>query len=1059
MRMFGEGYLKRTIQKLQYCFKELSCSLGDSLFDQQQYKIFNYLLSRVKGILQLIIASSELLLQKYLKYHRATCKLGYIVSSICVSLMLEGFCGPVEEGSGEGDGDGDIFKEEEGVGLGEGQGAKDVSDKIQNEDQIQGAHQKDQKQEEDELQDLVDDKSQGVEMEEDFDGQLRDVSKQEDTKSDDGDDMDENEQRLDQQMGDVGDEGDVVDEKLWAEGDENYEDQNQKSQQERYEKDAPIQVEDKTNLEYHAGQEEEAKNNFGDTKPESDDIDEQIDKDQGADEGHEGAVNEEIIEDKQFAKPEAPEQEFALDDEMDFDEGEVPQQHQEDQQESVNVEDMDIDKDREGQDLGQDKLDNQQDPNQLQQDEELETPQQQPNNTEQDHEEQFADENEGNETHLDQDQDPSRNFLEEGQQQIEHNIPQPCENSQHEIVPEQGPRGLAANQFCLEQQHYNQDEPIEEDEQQQNQDDNLDQGETVEAADGMDSGVENQGNAIGKDATTNRIAEFNSFQSSNIEQRRQQAANQSDINPQRGLAEAIKQWKSNLLKKHNVVQEKIGSDRIDNNNSEGEETKTEDNIYNVASEYQYLEEKDQRQRGDDDTIGNATKEQAQQFQAQLNATREDGGNDSDVVMAEQSEEEFDIEMEYHNEEEMKIANTQIGNKDGELKLYNGTADAQVKRDGQMGTEQQSSIDSDNNSQESNEVKNNTDTQQNPVQSYVCCKYTSQDANYQTDLSQQLLISQLSDERRDQIYQQIDEQVHNQQQANEQEISKGRLAWSRYDALTSGLAGELAEQLRLVLEPQMASRLVGDYKSGKKINMKKVIQFIASRFRKDKIWMRRTKPNKRTYQVVLAIDDSKSMTESGCAPYALEALTLICKAMQRLEVGQLGLVSFGGSRGVQLLHSLEQPFTDSVGPVVLGRLNFDQDSTLNKQPMGDLMVTIGHLLEQARHLGSSRQQAPLHQLVLIIADGRLHERDSLRQMVKQMADVEGAMFVYIIVDNPKESVLDIKQVNFLTGGAITTDPYLDSFPFPYYILLRQISALPRTLAELLQQFFQHAMAQQ
>jgi hypothetical protein len=38
---------------------------------------------------------------------------------------------------------------------------------------------------------------------------------------------------------------------------------------------------------------------------------------------------------------------------------------------------------------------------------------------------------------------------------------------------------------------------------------------------------------------------------------------------------------------------------------------------------------------------------------------------------------------------------------------------------------------------------------------------------------------------------------------------------------TGLVGELAEQLRLILEPTLASRLAGDYRSGKRINMKKV----------------------------------------------------------------------------------------------------------------------------------------------------------------------------------------------------------------------------------------------
>ncbi len=50
---------------------------------------------------------------------------------------------------------------------------------------------------------------------------------------------------------------------------------------------------------------------------------------------------------------------------------------------------------------------------------------------------------------------------------------------------------------------------------------------------------------------------------------------------------------------------------------------------------------------------------------------------------------------------------------------------------------------------------------------------------------------------------------------------GREMWARCEALTTGLAGELAEQLRLILEPTTASRLAGDYRTGKRINMKKV----------------------------------------------------------------------------------------------------------------------------------------------------------------------------------------------------------------------------------------------
>lgn len=129
-------------------------------------------------------------------------------------------------------------------------------------------------------------------------------------------------------------------------------------------------------------------------------------------------------------------------------------------------------------------------------------------------------------------------------------------------------------------------------------------------------------------------------------------------------------------------------------------------------------------------------------------------------------------------------------------------------------------------------------------------------------------------------------------------------WHQYQALTSGLSQQLCEQLRLVLEPSQATKLKsvqrrvltfcvwfycrlcesiqmyasnsyvfcficvlgdlllrGDYRTGKRLNMRKVIPYIASQFRKDKIWLRRTKPSKREYQICLAIDDSSSMVDN------------------------------------------------------------------------------------------------------------------------------------------------------------------------------------------------------
>lgn len=69
---------------------------------------------------------------------------------------------------------------------------------------------------------------------------------------------------------------------------------------------------------------------------------------------------------------------------------------------------------------------------------------------------------------------------------------------------------------------------------------------------------------------------------------------------------------------------------------------------------------------------------------------------------------------------------------------------------------------------------------------------------------------------------------------------------------------MEEQLKSVLEPMDNAEYRGDFKTGKKLNLKKIIPFIASNYRKDRIWLRRTEPCERNYYVMIALDDTKSM---------------------------------------------------------------------------------------------------------------------------------------------------------------------------------------------------------
>lgn len=195
-------------------------------------------------------------------------------------------------------------------------------------------------------------------------------------------------------------------------------------------------------------------------------------------------------------------------------------------------------------------------------------------------------------------------------------------------------------------------------------------------------------------------------------------------------------------------------------------------------------------------------------------------------------------------------------------------------------------------------------------------------------------------------------------------------WRLYESLTRDLSFALTEQLRLILEPTLATRLKGDYRSGKRLNMKKIIPYIASEFTKDKIWLRRTRPSQREYQVTIAIDDSKSMADSHSVHLAFQSLALISRALTRLEVGQVSISRFGES--MEVLHPFEAGVvSDEAGANVLGKFTFQQRSTDVAQLVERSLAHLAQAKDSARSGKSSLSAGDLWQLNIIISDGYVH----------------------------------------------------------------------------------------
>jgi len=300
-------------------------------------------------------------------------------------------------------------------------------------------------------------------------------------------------------------------------------------------------------------------------------------------------------------------------------------------------------------------------------------------------------------------------------------------------------------------------------------------------------------------------------------------------------------------------------------------------------------------------------------------------------------------------------------------------------------------------------------------------------------------------------------------------------WTTFQTKTHPLSLSLTSQLRLILTPSQSTKLSGSFRTGKRLNIKRIIPYIASSYKRDKIWMRRAIPTKRTYQIMLCVDDSKSMGDSSAGSLALESLVMVSRALTMLEVGQIGVLGFGAN--TFMAHEFAEPFAShDAGAKVLQKFSFGQDYT-------DIQLLIRQTIERFRQArmqqGGSRGSEDLWQLALILSDGLTPSaaHEEIKILLREALD-ERIMIVFIIMDDtsaPKtsipqpntgngnsgilkanggksQSVLNLKKVRFLGNDEIKTEYYLDTFPFQYYLIVHNLEDLPGALASLLRTWF-------
>lgn len=180
-------------------------------------------------------------------------------------------------------------------------------------------------------------------------------------------------------------------------------------------------------------------------------------------------------------------------------------------------------------------------------------------------------------------------------------------------------------------------------------------------------------------------------------------------------------------------------------------------------------------------------------------------------------------------------------------------------------------------------------------------------------------------------------------------------------------------------------------------MKKVISFIASHYRNDKIWLRRTLPSKRDYRILLAIDDTLSMKEGGLGFFSLEALTTITEALHRLEVGKVAVAAIRDR--MELLQSFEDgaSLSNERTAFALSQFSFNYSAPKSADlAMANFVRDANKMLDISAAGSSESLNLPF---VIVLSDGRFN-KNNVRQYLSEARE-KRYLYIFVILDTVKK----------------------------------------------------------
>jgi midasin (ATPase involved in ribosome maturation) len=1123
-------------------------------------------------LLSFIQSSYQLLFQQLLLLNKTMNKFTYIIIRIFRNLLVKGICAnPAEENEDDKKDDNkkdDLgqMKFDEGTGMGEGEGQKDVSDQIENEEQLLGLK-NEQKDENDKSNEEKKEKKEklnkeeqekGMEMNEDFEGEMYDLEQEQDEEEKEDEEEEDEEEKEDpeREMGEANYD-DIIDEKQWDSEDDEEEENKDKDgkeqeqkQKEKMEKDTKSKGKKLEEMVTGEEEEDDQEDNKDRKEGDEDEMNEANDENAEDEEEDDGKVNEDNEEDyldkpqgmKVKENPKEKENEEKKDNEEEEEEAEGEKNEAEGEEEGEGMEFDEVDENaaqnQQQQEEGEEENDQEMNlPDDLNIDgekEEGENDEDQQNNN-----------NEQNQMEIDSvNEEEQPNEDENEEKPLPLNEPMEKKEKQKKNKPMAfGVQSMESEEQIINDQDEEKKKP-ELNQEKQKKGPRKDQPqsnapEKEEQADQEEQQPPQSSEGGGPDNQKTTSNQRNP-QPEEENNKPKSSAYKEPANPFLSKGNIEKEWFRRLNITNNLQDDALHDENDDEDNDENQQNRGQ-------GEYEYDQNQANENKPTEQVLGKDNNKQ----QDQNNALQQPMLDDSNEIKQQQDQEGQQQQQKDDNQSQARHLFDETKQDDENLsskRKLQEEKEAERKRqmDEEHPNQPQKKKQKMNTSAEEEEEKKKKQNMEK-LKEEISEEYpeneemedesekpkTTEEMDYLENKKPVNTNSQFNFGQFQESEDEEEEELGSEEEEEIDEIMKGIIyedenddealtlttaekqvylqEWNVMKQKTELQSIQLSESLKLILEPMLLTKLQGYYRSGKKISMKKIISYISSNYRKDKIWLKRKKPNQRNYQIFLLVDNSKSM--KFLSKKTMEIISLLLQTFSKLEIGSLSIGTFGeklkilfpfpnmtyshplSSEGTtskptkqqQKQQKSQKPSVDptsgawaSTGNALmlndentlhlLSNLTFNSNSTQLNDCLNDsipYLTQAKELLTMSSSMMSSGSM--VLQLCFIISDARIdsQNRAELEKIIQKMSE-EHILVILLIIDDPSitnseagnknkdqsNSILNTKVIKFNAKGELEKPKsYFEEFPFPYYIIVQNIQQLPEILADALKQWFE------